>query len=151
MLVYRIGKTQYANDLSGTGSKLFGGRWNHINIPCIYTSESRALAILEYSVNVEIVLIPRNLSIAVFEINEKDIYEISTKDLSHDWKDIPTPLSSKELGSKLLPQNIPIIKVPSVIVEQEYNYILHPSAHQKSFRLVDIQPFAYDVRIKGNK
>ncbi|SFS54508.1 RES family NAD+ phosphorylase [Sphingobacterium wenxiniae] len=149
MLVYRIGKTQYADDLSGTGSKLFGGRWNHINIPCIYTSESRALAILEYSVNVEVVLIPKNLSMAVFEIEEKDIYEIGTQDLHPDWKDIPTPLSSKELGSKLLLQNISIIKVPSVVVEQEYNYILHPSAHHQSFRLVDIQSFAYDVRIKG--
>ncbi len=46
MLVYRVGKTRFAKDLTGEGARLNGGRWNNIGTPCIYTAESRALAIL---------------------------------------------------------------------------------------------------------
>ena len=62
MLVYRIGRTKRAGDLTGEGSRLNGGRWNHKLTPCIYTSESRALALLEYTVNVNIDEIPRALT-----------------------------------------------------------------------------------------
>ena len=54
MIVYRLSRTRWADDLTGEGSRLHGGRWNHPGTPCIYTSESRALAILEYTVNVNV-------------------------------------------------------------------------------------------------
>ncbi|MCI0493899.1 RES family NAD+ phosphorylase, partial [candidate division KSB1 bacterium] len=40
------------NDLTGTGARQYGGRWNHKGTGIIYTSESRSLAILEYLVHV---------------------------------------------------------------------------------------------------
>ena len=65
MVVYRLGGTKYATDLTGEGARLFGGRWNNEGTPCIYTSQSRALAILEYTVNINIDDIPRALSIKI--------------------------------------------------------------------------------------
>src|SRR5690554_2851340 len=124
MKVYRISKTEYATDLNGTGAKLFGGRWNHIDIPCIYTSESRALAVLEYSVNINIEFIPRSLSICTFEIDEEHIHEIQRHEIQVDWKETPAPFSTKALGTEKLQNNIPIIKVPSIILPGEYNFIL---------------------------
>ncbi|HEY0678682.1 MAG TPA: RES domain-containing protein, partial [Chitinophagaceae bacterium] len=41
MIVYRIGRTKWAKLLDGEGARLYGGRWNHIGVPCVYTSESR--------------------------------------------------------------------------------------------------------------
>lgn len=149
MLVYRVSKTQYANDLSGTGAKLYGGRWNHIDTPCIYTSESRSLAILEYSVNVNVDFIPRALSICVFEIDENQIKEVKIKKLPGDWTEIPAPFSTKDFGTKLLQKGIPIIKIPSIIIKDEFNYILHPSAVNKSYKLVDVKDFVYDLRLKN--
>lgn len=73
MIVYRIGRTKYAEDLTGEGARLNGGRWNHRLTACLYTSESRALAVLEYTVNVNIDDIPRALSISTVEIPEKNI------------------------------------------------------------------------------
>src|SRR5690606_19278272 len=116
MRVYRISKTQYANDLNGTGAKLFGGRWNHIDTPCIYTSSSRSLAVLEYSVNVNVDYIPRALSICIFEIDEAQITEIKTKKLPGDWKDVPAPFSTKDFGTKLLQKGNPILKIPSIVI-----------------------------------
>ena len=75
MIVFWVGRTKYAADLAGTGASLYGGRWNHKLFPCIYTSQSRALALLEYTVNVNIDDIPRAISITSFEIPDTAIYE----------------------------------------------------------------------------
>ena len=46
MVVCRVGSRRYPlND--GNGAALYGGRWNHIGIPMIYTAASRALCALE--------------------------------------------------------------------------------------------------------
>lgn len=52
MKLYRIAQTAHIKDLSGTGARLYGGRWNEKGVGVVYTSESRALAILEYLVHV---------------------------------------------------------------------------------------------------
>jgi len=149
MLVYRISKTQYAEDLNGTGAKLYGGRWNHINTPCIYTASSRSLAILEFSVNVNIDYIPRALSICIFEIDETMVKEFEINKLPGDWKDVPSPFSTKDFGTKLLEKGDPIIKLPSIIIPDEFNFVLNPLATEKAFKLVEIKDFVYDLRIKS--
>jgi RES domain-containing protein len=68
VIVYRISKTQNIKDLSGTGARIFGGRWNNKGVPLIYASESRALATLEYLVHVPLSLIPNDLSLASIKI-----------------------------------------------------------------------------------
>ncbi len=47
MLLYRISKSKYANDLSGEGARRAGGRWNFKGTPVVYTADSTALATLE--------------------------------------------------------------------------------------------------------
>lgn len=149
MLVYRVSKTQYANDLNGTGAKLFGGRWNHIDTPCIYTAESRSLAVLEYSVNINVEFIPRALSICIFEIDENSIKEIKPKKLPGDWQEIPAPYSTKDFGTKLLQKGTAIIKIPSIVIKDEFNYILNPNYLDKNFKLIEIKDFVYDLRVKN--
>jgi RES domain-containing protein len=150
MLVYRIGRTKYAKDLSGEGARLNGGRWNHKLIPCIYTSESRALALLEYTVNVNIEDIPRALSITTVEIPETEILFLAEKDLPGNWKETPAPSSTKDFGtSKLKDPSTLIIKISSSVIPNEFNYLLntlHPRS--KLFNIVDVVDFVYDVRIK---
>ena len=51
MIVYRFSHPNYAHDLSGTGAKLKGGRWNVIGLPLLYTSESISLSLLEVLAN----------------------------------------------------------------------------------------------------
>jgi RES domain-containing protein len=146
--VYRVSKTQYAKDRNGTGARLNGGRWNHIGTSCIYTSSSRALAILEFSVNVNIEFIPGTLSLAVFEINDKMIRELYLKELPDDWAAIPAPTSTKDLGTALLQQGTPVIKLPSTVVKEEHNYLLNPMAGPDCFQLVQVKAIVYDMRIK---
>lgn len=149
MKVFRISKTQYANDLQGTGSKLFGGRWNHIDTPCIYTSESRALAVLEYSANIAIDFIPRALSLCVFEIDEAQIEVLEIKDLPGNWTETPAPKATKDFGTQWLKERKGILKLPSIIIPQEFNYLLNPHSEKPGFELVDTSDFIYDLRIKN--
>lgn len=149
MKVYRISKTEYANDLNGIGAKLFGGRWNHVDTPCIYSSSSRALAVIEYSVNINIEFIPRSLSICTFDIDEKHILEIQPSEIPEDWKASPASFSTKVIGTEKLQNNIPILKVPSIILPDEYNFILNPNSSTIAFQLIDVKEFSYDLRIKG--
>ncbi|MEX0995912.1 MAG: RES family NAD+ phosphorylase [Flavobacteriaceae bacterium] len=147
MLVYRIGKTQFIQDLEGVGAKLYGGRWNHIGTPCIYTSESRALAVLEYLVNVTIQHIPKQLSIATFKIDEKQLETPLLKNLPEDWQSIPASYTTKNFGTEILQKGVPGFKIPSVVIPDEYNYVLNPLVVGRFFKLVEVKEFVYDVRL----
>lgn len=147
MKVYRLTQTKYAKDLNGTGAKLYGGRWNHIDMPCIYTSGSRALSILEYSVNINIDFIPRALSMCVFEIDEKQIQVLNIEDLPGNWSYSPAPKSTKDLGTELLKKHA-IIRIPSTIIPDEFNYIINPLAKDVDFKLLEAKDYVFDLRIK---
>jgi RES domain-containing protein len=150
MLVYRIGNAMYAGDLTGEGAKIHGGRWNHITVPCLYTSGSRALTVLEYSVNVNISKILRALAVTTIEIQDATIMEMQVADLPGNWRESPAPSSTKDFGSALLmAADFPVIKIPSTIIPEEYNYILNPHLRDaKKFRIKETKDFIYDVRIK---
>lgn len=150
MIVYRVGRTKYANDLDGEGARLFGGRWNHKLTPCIYTSESRALALLEYTANVNIDDIPRALSITVFEIDPSYMLALPVSALPGDWKNAPAPATTKDLGTSLLRKaDYGILKMPSSIIEDEFNYLLNPQFRKAAaYGIVSVRDFIYDVRLK---
>ncbi|NIR50304.1 RES family NAD+ phosphorylase [candidate division KSB1 bacterium] len=63
MKVYRIARSAYIEDLSGTGARLYGGRWNHKGTSIVYTSKNRALATVEYLVHVSLAILPTDLSL----------------------------------------------------------------------------------------
>ncbi|MFY7651803.1 MAG: RES family NAD+ phosphorylase [Chitinophagaceae bacterium] len=150
MIVYRIGRTKFSNDLSGEGAKLHGGRWNNIAIPCVYASESRALALLEFTVNINLHDIPRMLSITSIDIDAEVITKINIADLPGNWADYPAPPSTKDFGSQLLQHaEYPVFQIPSAIIRQEHNFVINPQLISKqNCRIVHIEDFVYDVRIK---
>jgi RES domain-containing protein len=151
MIVYRIGKTKYSNDLTGEGARINGGRWNHILTPCVYTSENRALALLEYTVNVNIDDMPRALCITAIEITDDGIEELKQSDLPGDWTLVPAPTSTKDFGTNLLKAAArPILKIPSTIIPKEFNFLLNPlHADSRNFKIASVEDFIYDVRIKS--
>ena len=149
MLVYRIGRAKWAQALDGEGSRIYGGRWNHIGTLCVYTSESRALAVLEYTVNTNIADIPRSLKISTIEVPD-DFLDHPVPSLPGDWKIAPAPASTKDLGTKSLNANThSVLRFPSAILPQEFNYLLNPlHPNSKAFKVIDVQDFVYDIRIK---
>ncbi|MCY7360451.1 MAG: RES family NAD+ phosphorylase, partial [Ignavibacteria bacterium] len=63
MIVYRISKSKFAEDLSGTGAAMFAARWNSVGTYMLYTSESSALSILENMVHYDLNELPNDLKL----------------------------------------------------------------------------------------
>jgi len=150
MIVYRIGKTKFAADLAGAGAKLNGARWNHVGTPCLYTAESRALALLEYTVNVNIDDIPRALSFAALEVPASSIETVVEAHLPGDWKQIPSPSSTRDFGTNWLKKATSLVlRIPSTVIPAEWNYLVNPQHPGiADCKILDIRDFVYDVRIK---
>jgi RES domain-containing protein len=126
MRLYRIGKTKYAHDLTGLGAKLNGGRWNHEGIPCIYLAESRALSLLEYASHATIDRLPPTLAFSTFEIPEYSIRQLSVNELPATWLQRPHCKENRDIGSAILSKNeCLLLKIPSVIIGQEFNFVLN--------------------------
>jgi RES domain-containing protein len=149
MLVYRISRTKFADDLSGEGARLYGGRWNPKGIPCLYVASSISLAVLEFSVHVNIDELPRALSISTLKIPDSFL-DLAIQDLPGDWNRWPSPASTRDLGGNLLSaQKDLVIRVPSTVIPKEFNFLVNPLHPQfKQVKLISVEDFVFDVRIK---
>ncbi|WP_256004989.1 RES family NAD+ phosphorylase [Pedobacter deserti] len=150
MLVYRLSKTEFAGDLEGIGAKLYGGRWNNKGTACIYTSSSRALSVLEFASNVELEYVPEDLSITTYEVPDDLLEVLKASQLPEDWAAIPTAQSTKDLGSKYFSdQRVLCLRVPSVVVPEEFNYLINPESKKiNGVKVRGISRFKFDSRIK---
>ena len=153
MLVYRIAKKKHIRDLSGIGARLYGGRWNRKGIGIVYTSESRALSLVEFLVNVPFSMLPNKLCIATVEIDDRiRPTEISLDDLPKNWRKFPASSELAEIGSKWAVSNEPLaLRVPSAVVPHEFNTLINPShpdmKHVKHVAIADVEEFEMDRRL----
>jgi RES domain-containing protein len=150
MFVYRIAKTKHAHDLSGSGARVYGGRWNEKGIPIVYTSESRALATVEFLVHVPLSIVPRHISIVSIKIPDRvRLKEISVSGLPANWRDYPPPPELATLGTDwALANDTLLLRVPSAVVEQEFNILINPSHRQmRHVTISQIEEHKFDVRL----
>lgn len=148
MIVYRLSSGDFKNDLSGTGAKLFGGRWNSTGLNALYTTEHISLAVLEILVHVKLYRQPLDYHLITIEIPEKaHIIAIDHAKLKRNWKDDFT--YGQFIGDEFLIANQSLVlKVPSAIIEQENNLMInpaHPDAEKLKIRSSKI--FIFDKRL----
>jgi len=154
MIVYRITKTRYINDLTGTGARQYGGRWNHKGTGIIYASESRSLAILEYLVHVPLSILPSDLSIVSISIPDTiNLNEIPAFSLPENWKIYPAPLKLADIGTNWAMSNESLLlRVPSVVVEHEFNILINPSHPDiKHVSILNAEKYLFDDRLIQKK
>lgn len=153
MLVYRISQTKYANQLVSPG---ISGRWNSEGQKMIYTAGSVALACLENLAHRSgTSLISGNFSIAIISIaDEIKIENISNTDLvtiNSNWTWVDNYPITQKIGNNWLNSGkSAILKVPSAIIDLEYNYLLNPNHNDfAKIKVVEINRFAFDPRLKA--
>lgn len=149
MIVYRITKKEYANDISGFGASVYGGRWNKKGTPVLYTGESEEIALLETIVNTPPMFIPK-LSLVTIEIPDDSITEVKRENLPDNWYSFPAPTILAEIGREWIAENKTIaLKVPSCIVHSAHNYILNCNHYRyKEVKIIEIKDFHFDIRLK---
>ncbi len=148
MTLFRIAKHEFANDISGYGAMLYGGRWNPKGLAALYTSSFRSLALLETIVNIGRIKpeLCNQFSIIELEIESKAILEINSEKLKKNW--FWDYQYTQKTGKEFLIENdFLMLKIPSVIIHQEHNVILNPK-HQdfKKIKIKKIQNFPLDSR-----
>jgi RES domain-containing protein len=150
MIVYRLCKQKYINDLSGHGAEMNGGRWNGRGNPALYTSGSRALAVLEIAVHVPFGILPANYYMITIEVtDEAGITNIEIPDLPPNWNRNPPVRSTQYFGDDFLKENKHLmLQVPSATVTGDFNYIINPR-HPDFYnvKVIMTEPFEFDSRL----
>ncbi len=145
MLVYRIARKKYINDLSGKGAELAGGRWNLKGLPVIYTSSTLSLAMFEILVHTDKDLPPVDMYFSELEIPDKLIINDYFNEVSFEH--------ALNIGSNWIKEVQSLaIKVPSVLMPKNYtrdfNIIINP--RHKDFPKIKIlrnEPCNFDLRL----
>ena len=148
MIVYRLTIEMYKTDLSGTGAKLYGGRWNSVGRPVVYATENISLAVLEILVRTDISGIPPSYHLLKLEVPENlSPVVISKNKLKKEWKN--DFRYTQWIGDEFVHSNNALmLKVPSAIVDEEHNYILNTRHNDfKKIKLLTVNKFHFDKRL----
>ena len=148
MIAYRICNSLYEDDLSGTGAKLVGGRWNSPGIPILYLSEHISLSVLEMLVNNHFQDFGISLSLLTISLPEKqDIAVIKTGKLKEMWQEDFS--YTRFMGNEFVKTaNSLILKVPSAVISEEQNFLINPlHADFKKVKILKTKSFRTDKRL----
>ena len=153
MFLYRVAHKSFFEDLSGTGARLFGGRWNSQGYAVVYTSATVELAMLESLCHNTFSSLIRHFGLITLEVPDKvSMQEILIKDLPKNWRSFPPPSSLAKMGDRWLTRKSGLLlKVPSVIFPSSFNYLLNPAhADFDKMKVANRGDFNIDVRLLEN-
>lgn len=154
MVVYRIEREKYLETtLHGIGASMSKGyRWNSFNTKLIYTADSRALATLEVSVHLDLSEdLPLDRFFVEIEIPDSiTILEVKIEDLPDDWNAKPPTVTTQTIGDDFVLYNeAAVLKVPSSIVPQEFNYLINPNHNDvRKIKIRRVYNMNFDSRFK---
>jgi len=152
MRCWRLCQARYAAAaFSGDGARRYSGRWHWPGTPVIYTATSLALAALEILAHFDHDLVPAPfVAFAVDIPPEVRLQRVTAKLLPSNWRALPAPDATKDLGAKWLRAGTTVgLLVPSALVPQERNVLFNPQ-HQDFARLQigPPEPFTFDPRLR---
>lgn len=148
MIVYRISHAAFSNDISGTGARLLGSRWNSKGISLLYASQHISLAVLEMLVNTNFKDYSTALDLMYIDFPDSlPVTPIELKNLKQNWKDDFD--YTRYIGDEFIRQKeSAVLKVPSAVISEEYNYLanpLHPGF--KKIKILNTKSFWPDERL----
>lgn len=125
-----------ADDISGKGAALSGGRWNAVGTPMLYCASNISLAALETLSHLRGGSLPLNRFLIHVSIPD-EVWETreEPKRLPGGWNAIPAGLTSESFGERWVREKrSALLLVPSVIVPEEKNILINPS-HPDAVRI----------------
>lgn len=149
MIVYRLSRGKYKNDLSGIGAELYGARWNNKGTKMLYTASSRALAMAETAVHIDFNNIPDDYHMISIEVPEDTDY-LRLDDMSEymGWDSNPPSPITQNIGDEFCEKGEFMgMFVPSVVVKGDFNLILNPLHTEfRKVRVIAAESFEFDER-----
>lgn len=153
---WRVIKTEHlAGALSGEGARRVGGRWNPIGMAAVYASDSLALAMLEVLVHFDTAQPMADYTALELDIPDDWLVTPPRSVLDFSWPSRASIPHTQALGRSLLVDRDSFaLRIPSVIVQQECNFVINPS-HRNFFPWLQNQlsrapvTLTFDPRLAG--
>lgn len=143
-----------ADDTSGTGARITGGRWNRKGHAVLYASSTIALACLETIVHLKSEVLPLNRYLVRIEVTDDDWNArtvLAPTDLPVGWDALPEGKVSLDAGDSWITHaSAAILVVPSVIVPEESNILINP-LHARGLKAEKVRKWVYDARLLGHR
>lgn len=154
MEIYRISQELFAEDLSGNGSRLFGGRWNSEGYFALYTSSTRSMALLETLAHTpaKMLDIKNYQLISLFVPDSAGTGKVLLSSLPEFWDAPDTRSFTKKIGDAFLKENTNLLlEVPCVLMPEEVNYVLNPlHKDMNKVKILNRRRIYFDKRIEVN-
>ena len=151
MEVYRITQEFFARDLTGNGARLYGGRWNSEGVFALYASESRSLALLENIVHTPIAIFREKiyLIVSIYIPDDAGIRVVDAADLPQSWDAFDANPVARNYGDAFFKRaEHLLLKVPSVLMPEEFNYILNPlMPAMKAVKIIKTRQLIFNDRL----
>lgn len=133
----------------GEGARRYGGRWNSPGTPVVYVSDTRSLCLLEVLAGLGSVKPVQSYVLIPVTFDDSLVLPVQPNDLPSAWRQSPPAPYTQGIGDEWADQvRSAILRVPSAIVPEEFNYLLNP-AHPDFGRVQigHLQDFTIDSRL----
>jgi RES domain-containing protein len=146
MVLWRISRHR---DLEGIGGLKAAGRWHYAGHRIVYLAESPASALLEVCVHTSANDVPPEFTLLKVEGPDTGVASVTMHSLPPDWHQRIEV--TRDLGTAWLQKSETVLlKVPSVIAPETFNFLLNPSHNQANrFRITEIFSYSFDMRLKA--
>jgi len=147
MMVYRLARAKYANNLLTSGAP---NRWNTLGQQVIYASGSISLCALELLAHTNGIRPDGTFKVMHIEIGQSaPIYGVNPKSLPTDWHLLAAYSATQKMGAEWYnSMKYLLMRIPSAIITSEWNYVIntqHPD-FEKEVKLVRSEDFFWDHR-----
>ncbi len=154
MDLFRIAQDKFAEDLSGNGARLFGGRWNSEGYFALYTSTTRALALLETLAHTPAKMLDTKVYQLITLTVPDNLFseKIIESQLPAGWDAADARWVTKKLGDIFFKEKKSLLfSVPSVLVKEELNYVLNPlHPDMRKVKILHKRRVEFDKRVGTN-
>jgi len=147
MIIFRIVLKKYSNELFAPG---IPGRWNSDGNKVIYTAGSIALAVMENLIYRKGQGFSNHYATMLIDLPDHLAKTAYTSDtLPTGWNSPDKYSVSQPIGDNWYKEGLtPVLKIPSAVVPQEYNYVINSThADFAQIKLIKVAEYVPDERI----
>jgi RES domain-containing protein len=147
---WRIVKRKFRKAaFTGEGARRYGGRWNSKGVAVVYVAQSQSLAALEMLAHLDSADLLRYYVAIPVSFDSKLVHDVDLASLPKNWKAYPASRNVRAIGDRWVSSGkSAVLRVPSVIVPSESNFLLNPS-HPDYTKILIGKPlrFRFDPRL----